>query len=95
MAQSSSASAVQAGTSIPNRASDLNPDDIESVEILKGAASGAIYGARSGPPDTLQGWKELGRVSDASRRERVQLDTTRRRLAGPLCGDPVGEAESD
>jgi TonB-linked SusC/RagA family outer membrane protein len=32
----------------PNRAIDLNPDDIENVEILKGAASGAIYGSRAG-----------------------------------------------
>ncbi|MEO8635937.1 MAG: SusC/RagA family TonB-linked outer membrane protein [Gemmatimonadales bacterium] len=31
-----------------NRAIDLNPDDIESVEILKGAASSAIYGSRAG-----------------------------------------------
>jgi TonB-linked SusC/RagA family outer membrane protein len=31
-----------------NRASDINPDDIESVEILKGAAAAAIYGARAG-----------------------------------------------
>jgi TonB-linked SusC/RagA family outer membrane protein len=38
----------QQGTSSPNRASDLNPADIESVEILKGAAAGAIYGARAG-----------------------------------------------
>ncbi len=37
-----------AGTVAPNRASDINPDDIESVEILKGAAAGAIYGARAG-----------------------------------------------
>ena len=44
----STGSATQAGTAIPNRASDINPDDIESVEILKGAASGAIYGARAG-----------------------------------------------
>ena len=36
------------GTVAPNRASDVNPEDIESVEILKGAASGAIYGARAG-----------------------------------------------
>jgi len=36
------------GTVHENRASDLNPNDIESVEILKGAASGAIYGARAG-----------------------------------------------
>src|SRR5687768_18618557 len=31
-----------------NRMSDLNPADIESVEILKGAAAAAIYGARAG-----------------------------------------------
>ena len=37
-----------AGTTQMNRAVDLNPDDIESVEILKGAAAGAIYGARAG-----------------------------------------------
>ena len=36
------------GTTAPNRASDINPDDIASVEILKGAAAGAIYGARAG-----------------------------------------------
>ncbi|HET9012547.1 MAG TPA: TonB-dependent receptor plug domain-containing protein, partial [Gemmatimonadaceae bacterium] len=35
------------GTSQPNRLSDINPDDIESVEILKGAAAGAIYGSRA------------------------------------------------
>ncbi len=34
------------GTAIANRASDLNPNDIERVEILKGAAATAIYGAR-------------------------------------------------
>ena len=35
------------GTSAPNRMVDLNPDDIENVEILKGAAAAAIYGARA------------------------------------------------
>ncbi|HYN83027.1 MAG TPA: SusC/RagA family TonB-linked outer membrane protein [Gemmatimonadaceae bacterium] len=35
-----------AGTVAPNRASDINPADIASIEILKGAA-GAIYGARA------------------------------------------------
>lgn len=39
---------AQGGTSAPNRASDINPADIESIEILKGAAAGAIYGARAG-----------------------------------------------
>src|SRR5688572_7463820 len=36
------------GTDIPNRASDINPNDIESVEILKSGAAAAIYGARAG-----------------------------------------------
>jgi TonB-linked SusC/RagA family outer membrane protein len=37
-----------AGTEATNRMADLNPADIESVEILKGAAAAAIYGARAG-----------------------------------------------
>src|SRR5690242_17864571 len=36
------------GTTQTNRASDINPNDIESVEILKGAAAAAIYGSRAG-----------------------------------------------
>jgi len=39
---------AQGGSSAPNRASDINPADIENIEILKGAAAGAIYGARAG-----------------------------------------------
>nr|MBA3672238.1 SusC/RagA family TonB-linked outer membrane protein [Gemmatimonadaceae bacterium] len=35
------------GTVAPNRAYDLNPDDVESVEILKSSAAAAIYGARA------------------------------------------------
>lgn len=35
-------------TVAPNRAADINPADIENVEILKGAAAAAIYGARAG-----------------------------------------------
>jgi TonB-linked SusC/RagA family outer membrane protein len=34
-------------TAATNRAADLNPNDIESIEILKGAAASAIYGARA------------------------------------------------
>ncbi|MFQ5771973.1 MAG: TonB-dependent receptor plug domain-containing protein, partial [bacterium] len=36
------------GITPTNRASDINPEDIESVEILKGAAASAIYGSRAG-----------------------------------------------
>ena len=36
------------GTTQTNRASDINPNDIESVEVLKGPAAAAIYGSRAG-----------------------------------------------
>jgi TonB-linked SusC/RagA family outer membrane protein len=38
---------ADASTVAPNRASDINPADIESVQILKSAAAAAIYGARA------------------------------------------------
>jgi TonB-dependent SusC/RagA subfamily outer membrane receptor len=40
--------ALNSSAAPPNRAIDINPDDIANVEILKGAASGAIYGSRAG-----------------------------------------------
>jgi TonB-linked SusC/RagA family outer membrane protein len=40
--------ALNSSAAPSNRAIDINPNDIESVEILKGAASGAIYGSRAG-----------------------------------------------
>ncbi len=36
------------GVNNSNRALDINPDDIESVTILKGPAAAALYGARAG-----------------------------------------------
>lgn len=36
------------GAPAPNRAIDINPEDIESIEILKGAAATSIYGASAG-----------------------------------------------
>jgi TonB-linked SusC/RagA family outer membrane protein len=32
---------------VGNRAGDLNPDDVESISVLKGAAATALYGARA------------------------------------------------
>lgn len=36
------------GTNMSNRALDINPNDIESVTILKGGAAAALYGERAG-----------------------------------------------
>ena len=45
MINNSSASLVNLGGNTQNRLVDINPDDIERVEILKGAAAAAIYGS--------------------------------------------------
>ncbi|MFY8001639.1 MAG: SusC/RagA family TonB-linked outer membrane protein [Candidatus Kapaibacteriota bacterium] len=39
----------QGGVDVSNRALDINPDDIESVNVLKGAAATALYGIQAGP----------------------------------------------
>jgi len=39
--------ALQTGVSNSNRAIDLNQDDIESINILKGPAAAALYGSRA------------------------------------------------
>ena len=43
----SSTTGGDASTVTQNRAADINPDDIQSVDILKGSAAAAIYGARA------------------------------------------------
>jgi TonB-linked SusC/RagA family outer membrane protein len=40
--------ARSSGVDIPNRAVDINPDDIESMSILKGPAAAALYGIQAG-----------------------------------------------
>jgi TonB-linked SusC/RagA family outer membrane protein len=39
--------ALQTGVSNSNRAIDLNPDDIESMSVLKGPAAAVLYGSRA------------------------------------------------
>ncbi len=38
----------QGGVDLPNGAADINPDDIESVTVLKGPNAAALYGLRAG-----------------------------------------------
>ncbi|WP_159022769.1 SusC/RagA family TonB-linked outer membrane protein [Formosa sp. L2A11] len=44
---SSAQKAGQGGYDYGNAASDINPDDIESINVLKGAAASALYGSRA------------------------------------------------
>src|SRR2546427_5706030 len=75
-----------AGTASPNRASDLNPEDIANVEILKGAAEGAIYGSRAGqgvvlittkggsPGPTRYSLRSTTRIDKVNQRVPLQTD---------------------
>lgn len=41
------ANSVNAGVASSSRASDVNPEDIESINVLKGAAATVLYGSRA------------------------------------------------
>jgi TonB-linked SusC/RagA family outer membrane protein len=41
------ATALQSGVANSNRAIDINPDDIESMSVLKGPAAAVLYGSRA------------------------------------------------
>jgi len=41
------ANSVNAGVASSSRASDVNPEDIESISVLKGAAATVLYGSRA------------------------------------------------
>ena len=71
-----------ASTAATNRAADLNPNDIESIEILKGAAASAIYGARAGTGRRVDHDEERPRRTDALFAA-VQLDVGRRQQEHP------------
>lgn len=42
-----SGSRIQGGFDFGNRAQDINPDDVASISVLKGASAAALYGSRA------------------------------------------------
>ena len=46
-ANTATGSRITGGFDFGNRAQDINPDDIESISILKGASAAALYGSRA------------------------------------------------
>ena len=69
-------------TAATNRAADINPNDIESIEILKGAAASAIYGARAAQGVVLITTKS-GRAGQTRYSLRSDVDVGRRQQAHP------------
>jgi TonB-linked SusC/RagA family outer membrane protein len=74
--------AVLSGVPSPNRAADINPEDIESIEILKGAASTSIYGASAGSAGAILITTKRGRPgrTQYSIRSSLQFDEPVRTL---------------
>ena len=50
------------GPPAPNRMADINPEDIESIEVLKGAAATSIYGASAGSAGAILITTKKGRA---------------------------------
>jgi len=87
--------APNASAAPPNRAIDLNPDDIANIEILKGAASGAIYGSRAGQGVILvttkhgqPGPTRYSLRSSISLDQHTQLPPLQTKYAGGSDGQP-------
>lgn len=92
-----------------NRIADINPDDIESVEVLKGASAAAIYGARAAAGVIIittkkgqQGKTKVSFSQDAGFNTilnlRGQRNYTEQKafdfFFSPNPGDPVAEQQS-
>ncbi|MEM0993236.1 MAG: SusC/RagA family TonB-linked outer membrane protein [Bacteroidota bacterium] len=61
----STGSRITGGFDVGNRAQDINPDDIESISILKGAAAAALYGSRAANGAIIVTTKKGGKGSKA------------------------------
>lgn len=68
------------GVALSNRAIDLNPDDIESMNVLKGPAAAALYGTRAGTGAIVITTKRggYGRGISASFRTSVEFSQVNR-----------------
>ncbi|HEY9516985.1 MAG TPA: carboxypeptidase-like regulatory domain-containing protein, partial [Gemmatimonadaceae bacterium] len=60
-----SANADRGNASLSNALSDLDPDDIERIEVLKGAAAAALYGSRANN-GVIQIFTKHGRAGETS-----------------------------
>jgi TonB-linked SusC/RagA family outer membrane protein len=66
---------VTGGVDVGNRASDINPDDIESMTVLKGAAASALYGSRARNGVIILTTKK-GKPSTSGKKTNVTLNSS-------------------
>ena len=79
---SSGSGSALSGTVATNRAADINPEDIESVEILKGPAATSIYGASAGAGGAILITTKRGKTGRTTytMRSSLQLDEVTKTL---------------
>src|SRR3990172_7849073 len=77
--RSSNTALSNRGVDFTNRASDLNPQDIETVTILKGAEAAALYGIDAGNGAIIIKTKRGRAGAGMQYTNSVRLQTTRAR----------------
>ena len=73
-------SRIQGGFDFGNRAQDINPDDVESISVLKGASAAALYGSRAANGVIVVTTKrgKVGSKSSFSFSQDIRFDTALR-----------------
>lgn len=88
------ANATRSNTALTNRLSDISPDDIERVEVLKGAAAAALYGSRANS-GVIQIFTRRGRQGAPQISYSTELQAARTPGYFPLNMEPrIGTADT-
>ncbi len=89
-------SSINGGTDFGNAANDINPDDIESISILKGASGTALYGSRATNGviiiTTKNGMDRAGKGATVDFSTSISFDTP---LRTPLFQNEFGQGWYD
>ncbi|NOX48420.1 MAG: SusC/RagA family TonB-linked outer membrane protein [Chlorobi bacterium] len=75
VANNSGQTSGRSGFDYGNAATDINPNDIESINVLKGAAASALYGSRAANGVILITTKKGSRSADGSKRIGVGISS--------------------
>lgn len=66
----------RSGFDYGNAAADINPDDIESINVLKGAAASALYGSRAANGVIMITTKKGSKAREGSKRIGVNINSS-------------------
>ncbi|MBW3572059.1 MAG: SusC/RagA family TonB-linked outer membrane protein [Gemmatimonadetes bacterium] len=85
--------ATRGSTALSNRLSDISPEDIERVEVLKGAAAAALYGSRANS-GVIQIFTRRGRQGAPRVSFNTEMQAVRTPGYFPLNMEPkIGQAD--